>query len=173
MGGILNEASVTSPFSLFSPHRVARPWEAEQNERGRKRQNQEVKGYKFPIQKQTNPWNTTLHYINTAHICSHRMLRWQKQQPTIHNKQDRMTTTEQLFFTGQRHCGVFWAHLLAVTDDHHKLFINLTSQQWRGRSCEATLLCHQAWALQERKREKLVPRVWERWVCSQEKEGVL
>ena len=34
---------------------------------------------------------------------------------------------------------------------HRRLFINLTSQQWAGRSCEATSLYPQAGALQETK----------------------
>lgn len=116
--------------------------------------------------------------LHTAHIgpriSSHQMLKWQTQQAAVHNKQDRMTTPEQLRSTGQRHCGVFWAQRLAVTDDHHKLFINLTSQQWGGRSCEVALLCPRAWALQEREREAEAGTTCARKMSVfVEKEGVL
>lgn len=89
-------------------------WDPESRETGGKKAKPEVKGHNIPSLKQTvQQRNTTLHHIHTAHIwpriCSHQTLRWHKQHPTVHNKQDQMTTAEQLCSAGQRHCGVFWA----------------------------------------------------------------
>lgn len=123
-------------------------------ERG-KMPNRRSKDTAFPAKNKLCNSGTRHCIIFTLHVCMTvdifpSMLRCHNNSPTVHNKQDRMTTTEQLCCTAQTHCGVFWAPWLAVTDDHHKLFINLTSQQWGGRSCEATSLCPQVWALRER-----------------------
>lgn len=135
-----------------------------------------TRGQRLPHSQPKTNWTTVEHDTFTLQTYDRVYIPikcWgdNNSSPAAHNKQDRMTATEQLCSAGQRHCGVFWARLSAVTNDHHKLFISLTSQWWGGGSCGVTLLCPQAGALHERTRDrgtervKLVPHVWERWVC--------
>lgn len=93
-----------------------------------------------------------------------------KQRAGEPNKQDRMTAAEQLCSAGHRHCGVFWAQWLAVTDASLAIYQSHLSAVRREELWSSfTLPPGLSPVRKGRERLKLGPHVCERSACQWKK----